>query len=119
MGNSVGDSSAASIFHALKTNSTLNYLDLRANKFYSSGRAVLSSVCENNTTVYVLFDDYEYLESFEDCGDASCDDYADHCINCDFKNDGDYCEISDHDGDDDHNDRQDFYDNGSDEEEYE
>ena len=119
MGNSVGDSSTASIFQALETNSTLNYLDLRANKFYSSGRAVLSSVCENNTTVYVRFDDYDYFESFEDCGDASCEDYADHCINCDFENDGDYCEISDHDSDDDHNDRQDFYDNGSDEEEYE
>ena len=119
MGNSVGDSSTASIFQALETNSTLNYLDLSANKFYSSGRAVLSSVCENNTTVYVRFDDYDYFESFEDCGDASCEDYADHCINCDFENDGDYCEISDHDSDDDHNDRQDFYDNGSDEEEYE
>ena len=119
MGNSVGDSSTASIFQALETNSTLNYLDLRANKFYSSGRAVLSSVCENNTTVYVRFDDYDYFESFEDCGDASCEDYADHCINCDFENDGDYCEISDHDSDDDHNDRQDFYDNGSDEQEYE
>ena len=119
MGNSVGDSSTASIFQALETNSTLNYLDLTANKFYSSGRAVLSSVCENNTTVYVRFDDYDYFESFEDCGDASCEDYADHCINCDFENDGDYCEISDHDSDDDHNDRQDFYDNGSDEEEYE
>ena len=119
MGNSVGDSSTASIFQALETNSTLSYLDLRANKFYSSGRAVLSSVCENNTTVYVRFDDYDYFESFEDCGDASCEDYADHCINCDFENDGDYCEISDHDSDDDHNDRQDFYDNGSDEEEYE
>ena len=119
MGNSVGDSSTASIFQALETNSTLNYLDLRANKFYSSGRAVLSSVCENNTTVYVRFDDYDYFESFEDCGDASCEDYADHGINCDFENDGDYCEISDHDSDDDHNDRQDFYDNGSDEEEYE
>ena len=93
MGNSVGDSSTASIFQALETNSTLNYLDLRANKFYSSGRAVLSSVCENNTTVYVRFDDYDYFESFEDCGDASCEDYADHCINCDFENDGDYCEI--------------------------
>ena len=119
MGNSVGDSSTASIFQALETNSTLNYLDLRANKFYSSGRAVLSSVCENNTTVYVRFDEYDYFESFEDCGDASCEDYADHCINCDFENDGDYCEISDHDSDDDHNDRQDFYDNGSDEQEYE
>ena len=119
MGNSVGDSSTAFIFQALETNSTLNYLDLSANKFYSSGRAVLSSVCENNTTVYVRFDDYDYFESFEDCGDASCEDYADHCINCDFENDGDYCEISDHDSDDDHNDRQDFYDNGSDEEEYE
>ena len=117
MWNSIGDSSTASIFQALETNSSLTILDLRANMFRYSGRAVLSSVCENNTRVYVRFDDYDYFESWDDYREASLFDYVHHRIFCDFETGGDYCDY--HEFDDYLHDLLDFYDSGSDKEEYE